>query len=95
MLADYVDGARSEKVPFAFMPVKGQLINANAEIALSGKWSMFLILKKYPWVMVFKNGVLVFIFNKREGISVWFTQKMSDEMYELNWMKYLDILGVK
>ncbi len=43
MLADYVDGARSEKVPFAFMPVKGQLINANAEIALSGKWSMFLI----------------------------------------------------
>ncbi len=45
--------------------------------------------------MVFKNGVLVFIFNKREGISVWFTQKMSDEMYELNWMKYLDILGVK
>lgn len=35
-LADYVSGIQSEKVPFVFLPVQGQLINPNAEIALSG-----------------------------------------------------------
>ena len=43
MLADYVNGAQSEKVPFVFMPVKGQLINANAEIALSGNQTEFTL----------------------------------------------------
>ena len=38
-LADYVSGIQSEKVPFVFLPVQGQLINPNAEIALSGKQS--------------------------------------------------------
>lgn len=36
-LADYVSGIQSEKVPFVFLPAQGQLINPNAEIALSGK----------------------------------------------------------
>lgn len=35
-LADYVSGIQSEKVPFVFLPIQGQLINPNAEIALSG-----------------------------------------------------------
>ena len=35
-LADYVSGIQSEKVPFVFLPAQGQLINPNAEIALSG-----------------------------------------------------------
>ncbi|XP_045025719.1 uncharacterized protein LOC116915350 isoform X1 [Daphnia magna] len=34
-LADYVSGVQSEKVPFVFLPMQGQLINPNAEIALS------------------------------------------------------------
>ncbi|EFX76342.1 hypothetical protein DAPPUDRAFT_306244 [Daphnia pulex] len=34
-LADYVSGIQSEKVPFVFLPIQGQLINPNAEIALS------------------------------------------------------------
>lgn len=38
-LADYVSGMQSEKVPFVFLPVQGQLINPNAEIALSGNHS--------------------------------------------------------
>jgi hypothetical protein len=35
-LADYITGMQSEKVPFVFLPAQGQLINPNAEIALSG-----------------------------------------------------------
>lgn len=35
-LADYVSGLQSEKVPFVFLPAQGQLINPQAEIALSG-----------------------------------------------------------
>lgn len=40
-LADYVNGAQTEKVPFVFMPPQGHLINANAEISLSGNISHY------------------------------------------------------
>ena len=41
-LADYVNGAQTEKVPFVFMPQQGQLVNPNAEISLSGTYLLIM-----------------------------------------------------
>ncbi|XP_040570086.1 uncharacterized protein sha isoform X2 [Lepeophtheirus salmonis] len=35
MLADFISGSASEKIPFVFMPLPGQLIYPSAEIAIS------------------------------------------------------------
>lgn len=57
-LADYVSGIQSEKVPFVFLPIQGQLINPNAEIALSGnsiRLTVYLGVPSSAHTWIFRN----------------------------------------
>ena len=38
VLADFVSVAGSEKIPYVYIPLKGQLVHPTAEVALLGKF---------------------------------------------------------
>jgi hypothetical protein len=80
-LAPFVTGTMTQKIPFVFLPLKGQIVHPSAEIHFSGK------LKVMETISVSQATLITSLNNVKISslvYSLWTVQLMASYVSQLN-----------